>query len=169
VDVFRLLNYTELAIAAGQYLGINLEDSDDIDITDYLAMAEKETALTTCACEMGALTASATDAQRESLRSFGHHLGLAHYMCNNVPHDWNDAKILEQKMQAIAALERADLGGPAAQALGALALMPFDGESSFCSARDIKVAPFLSRWFIVWCIELNRPVVNGRRIHTDDL
>ena len=162
VDALYLLNCAGLALATGQYLHFGLEECGDIALTDYLVMAEGKTALAVCACEVGALIASAADAQREGLRSFGRHLGLAHYMCGSVRHGWDkdidvaserflqpDRRDLieqlaqEQRSQAIAALEKRELKGSAVQALCELARMPFSSESLFRLVYDIETIPCL--------------------------
>lgn len=94
VAAFILLNRTCLTLTAGQYLDIGFERRDDVSIAEYLAMVEGKTAaLAACACEMGALVAGATDAQREHLRSFGHHLGMAFQMHDDVLGIWGDPAV----------------------------------------------------------------------------
>ena len=91
VSACRLFNCTCLALTGGQYLDIGFESRDDVTISEYLAMvAGKTAALIACACEMGALVAAAPDAQQEHLRSFGHHLGLAFQMRDDVLGIWGD-------------------------------------------------------------------------------
>lgn len=101
VAALRLFNHTCLALTAGQYLDIGFEGRANVSVADYLAMIEGKTgALVACACEMGALIAAALDpsaalrrgsghsARREHLRSFGHHLGLAFQMRDDVLGIW---------------------------------------------------------------------------------
>jgi geranylgeranyl diphosphate synthase type I len=86
-----LFNITQLALTCGQYLDIGFETCADVSIEDYLLMIEGKTAaLAACACEMGALIAEAPDGQRESLRSFGRHLGLTFQMRDDVLGIWGD-------------------------------------------------------------------------------
>ena len=94
VAAFGLLNRTCLTLTAGQYLDIGFESRDDVSISEYLAMVEGKTAaLVACACEMGALVAAAPDAQRECLRAFGHHLGIAFQMHDDVLGIWGDPAV----------------------------------------------------------------------------
>jgi geranylgeranyl diphosphate synthase type I len=88
-----------VALTGGQHLDIGFESRGDVSIADYLAMVEGKTAaLVACACEMGGLVAEAagpwTDpgqsARRKHLRSFGHHLGLAFQMRDDVLGIWGD-------------------------------------------------------------------------------
>ncbi len=91
VTALRLFNRTCLALTGGQYLDIGFESRDSISIADYLTMVEGKTgALVACACEMGSLVAAAPDVQRENLRTFGHHLGLAFQMRDDVLGIWGD-------------------------------------------------------------------------------
>jgi geranylgeranyl diphosphate synthase type I len=90
----RLLNDTCLALTRGQYLDIGFEAREHVPIADYLAMVEGKTAaLIACACEMGGLVAEAGQAQREHLRSFGRHLGLAFQMRDDVLGIWGDPAV----------------------------------------------------------------------------
>ncbi len=91
---FSLFNRTELALTCGQYLDIGLENCDSVSVGDYLAMIEGKTAaLVACACEIGALIAAASDTRRENLRSFGHHLGLAFQMRDDILGIWGDPRV----------------------------------------------------------------------------
>lgn len=159
--IFRLFNHAGLAFATGQYLDISLKDCADVSIEDYLAVAEGKAALPACACEMGALIASAADVRRKSLRSFGYHLGLTQYMCDAVLHDWNEVIRVsrtfrksskrerierltrEHQFQAIAALEEENLKAPSVQALCELAQMPFNDVQLFSLVRSAEATPCL--------------------------
>jgi geranylgeranyl diphosphate synthase type I len=89
-----LFNRTELALTCGQYLDIGFENRDSVSVGDYLAMIEGKTAaLVACACDMGALIAAASDTRRENLRSFGHHLGLAFQMRDDILGIWGDPSV----------------------------------------------------------------------------
>jgi len=94
VAAMRLLNRTCVAITGGQYLDIGFESRTDVSIADYLAMIERKTAaLVACACEMGTLIAAAPDPQRERLRSFGRHIGLAFQMRDDILGIWGESAI----------------------------------------------------------------------------
>jgi len=95
----RLFNRTCVSLTGGQYLDIGFESCTNVSIPDYLAMIEGKTAaLVACACEMGSLIAtpsagSGHSAPREHLRSFGHHLGLAFQMRDDILGIWGDPTI----------------------------------------------------------------------------
>jgi geranylgeranyl diphosphate synthase type I len=94
VAALRLFNQTCLALTGGQYLDIGFEGRDSVSTSEYLAMIEGKTAaLMSCTCQMGALIAAAPDTQREHLRAFGHHLGMAFQMRDDVLGIWGDPAI----------------------------------------------------------------------------
>ena len=110
VAALRLFNRTCVALTGGQYLDIGFESRADVSIADYLAMIERKTgALVACACEMGALIAVAPGAQREHLRTFGHHLGLAFQMRDDVLGVWGDPALTGKPVGADVARRKKSL------------------------------------------------------------
>jgi len=94
VTALRLFNHTCLALTGGQYLDIGFESHANVPVADYLVMIEGKTgALVAAACETGALIAAAPDAQRGRLHTFGHHLGLAFQMRDDVLGIWGDPAV----------------------------------------------------------------------------
>ena len=94
VAAVGLLNRTCVALTGGQYLDIGFESRDDVSMPEYLAMIEGKTAaLAAGASEMGALIATAPAARREQLRAFGHHLGMAFQMHDDVLGIWGDPAV----------------------------------------------------------------------------
>ena len=94
VMAIRLFNHACLALTGGQYLDIGFERRDSVSIADYLTMVEGKTgALVACTCEMGGLVAAAPATQCEHLRTFGHHLGLAFQMRDDVLGIWGDPAV----------------------------------------------------------------------------
>jgi len=88
----RLFNATCVALTVGQHLDISFESRSEVSVAQYLEMIEAKTgALVACSCEMGALIAGAQDAQRERLRAFGRHLGLAFQMQDDILGIWGDS------------------------------------------------------------------------------
>jgi len=99
LSALRLFDSTCVTLTSGQYLDIGFESRVDVPVTDYLTMIEGKTAaLVACACELGALIAAAPELstssghrpQREHLHSFGHHLGMAFQMHDDVLGIWGD-------------------------------------------------------------------------------
>jgi geranylgeranyl diphosphate synthase type I len=98
VKAFRLFNHACVALTGGQYLDISFESrpsfENDVSVAEYLAMIEGKTAaLITYTCEVGGLIAAVSDARREHLRSFGHHLGMAFQMRDDVLGIWGDPSV----------------------------------------------------------------------------
>lgn len=94
VEAARLFNETCVAITSGQDLDIRFEGQDDVSVDDYLAMIEGKTAgLLSCSCQLGALVGHASAAQREQLRAFGRHAGLAFQMLDDVLGIWGDPTV----------------------------------------------------------------------------
>jgi geranylgeranyl diphosphate synthase type I len=81
-----------VALTGGQHLDIEFEDRNDVTVEDYLAMIEGKTAaLVSCSCELGALVAGAPASQREHLRAFGRHSGLAFQMLDDILGTWGNS------------------------------------------------------------------------------
>jgi geranylgeranyl diphosphate synthase type I len=94
VRAMRLFNETCVDLTAGQCLDIDFETRGDVLVEDYLTMIEGKTAaLVACSCEMGALVAGAPDAQREALRAFGRHSGLAFQIVDDLLGIWGDSAV----------------------------------------------------------------------------
>lgn len=94
VDALSLFNQTCVALTGGQFLDIKFEGQDAVSTNDYLAMIEAKTAaLIACSCELGALVASAPTGQREYLRAFGYHAGLAFQMLDDILGIWGDPAV----------------------------------------------------------------------------
>lgn len=96
----ELLNHTCLRLTEGQYLDISFERRQEVSIAEYLEMIERKTAaLIACACELGARIAGSTkeppDAARRYLRlsQFGHHLGLAFQIQDDILGIWGDPAV----------------------------------------------------------------------------
>ena len=99
VAACRLFNHTCLALTQGQYLDLGFEARSSVSVAEYLAMIERKTAaMVACACEMGGLVAAGSvssagsepDTRRQHLRAFGHHLGLAFQMRDDILGIWGD-------------------------------------------------------------------------------
>jgi geranylgeranyl diphosphate synthase type I len=91
VTALDLLNHTCVTLTGGKYLDIGFDGRTNVSVADYLAVVERRTAaLTACACEMGALVAAIPESQRECLRSFGHHLGLAIQIRDDILGIWGN-------------------------------------------------------------------------------
>lgn len=94
LDAARVFNETCVTLTRGQYLDIGFEGRDQVSVDEYVLMTEGKTAaLVACSCELGALIAGARAAKRKHMRAFGHHLGLAFQMQDDVLGIWGDSNV----------------------------------------------------------------------------
>ena len=91
VRAAEVLHNTCLDLTRGQFLDISYEERMDLTVEDYWPMvAGKTAALLSACCHIGALLGGADDARRESYRSFGHYLGLAFQVQDDILGVWGD-------------------------------------------------------------------------------
>jgi geranylgeranyl diphosphate synthase type I len=89
-----ILNAALLSVVDGYVQEVEMDERDDVDIAEYLGVAAaKHSALTACACELGALAAGATRSQADHLREFGDDVGLARKHVDDVLAIWGGAAI----------------------------------------------------------------------------
>jgi geranylgeranyl diphosphate synthase type I len=87
----HLFNQTCLHLTQGQFLDISFEERGDVTPQVYLTMiAGKTAALLASSCKLGALVADASGSQQEHLHAFGHHLGLAFQIQDDILGIWGD-------------------------------------------------------------------------------
>lgn len=90
----RILQRTTLRLTEGQYLDIAYESRRDLQLEGYWPMiAGKTAALLAGSTEIGALVAGAADPIRESYRQFGHYLGLAFQVQDDLLGIWGNTEI----------------------------------------------------------------------------
>jgi geranylgeranyl diphosphate synthase, type I len=89
-----VLNAALLSVVDGYVQEVEMDERDDVDIAEYLGVAAaKHSALTACACELGALAAGATRSQADHLREFGDDIGLARKHVDDVLAIWGGATV----------------------------------------------------------------------------
>lgn len=94
LEAARLLQETCLKLTQGQYLDISYESRKDLTVEDYWPMVSGKTAALLSACaELGALVAGAEEACQASYRQFGHFLGLAFQVQDDLLGVWGDAAL----------------------------------------------------------------------------
>ncbi len=87
----RIFDRACLRLTEGQHLDIRFEDEEEVTLEAYLAMVEGKTAaLFAATCELGALVAEAPPQRRDHLRRFGHHMGLAFQIQDDILGIWGD-------------------------------------------------------------------------------
>jgi len=90
----RLFEETCMRLTEGQFLDIAFETQENVSLQTYLLMIEKKTAaLLAAACKLGALLAGASSTQQEHLHTFGHHLGLAFQIQDDILGIWGNPQV----------------------------------------------------------------------------
>jgi geranylgeranyl diphosphate synthase, type I len=91
VKAAEILHNTCLELTRGQFLDMSYEEKSDLGVDDYWPMvAGKTAALLSACCHIGALLGGADDALQEAYRSFGHYLGLAFQVQDDILGIWGD-------------------------------------------------------------------------------
>jgi len=95
VKAAEILHNTCLDLTRGQFLDMSYEERKDLGVEDYWPMISgKTSALLSACCHIGALLGGASDEQQEIYRSFGHYLGLAFQVQDDILGIWGDEKII---------------------------------------------------------------------------
>ncbi|GGU86328.1 polyprenyl synthetase family protein [Lentzea flava] len=90
----RLLNEVTVALCMGQQQDMAFEQSSTVSIDDYVEMVTGKTAaLLAGACVLGGLAGGAGPNDVEVLRRFGHHVGLAFQLVDDVLGIWGDPTV----------------------------------------------------------------------------
>jgi geranylgeranyl diphosphate synthase type I len=91
VRAAEILHNTCLELTRGQFLDMSYEERDDLTVEDYWPMiAGKTAALLSACCHLGALLGSADVAKQDAYRAFGHYLGLAFQVQDDILGIWGD-------------------------------------------------------------------------------
>jgi len=94
VKAAEILNNTCLELTRGQFLDMSYEERTDLAIEDYWPMISGKTAaLLAAGCHIGSLLGGADDSKQEAYRSFGHYLGLAFQVQDDILGIWGDEKV----------------------------------------------------------------------------
>ena len=85
LELMRMYDQTCLALCEGQFLDISFERRTDVTVEEYLEMISRKTAaLLAASLQAGAILANDEPATAEIFRSFGHHLGVAFQIADDV-------------------------------------------------------------------------------------
>ena len=91
VKAAQILQNASLDLTRGQYLDISYEKRSILGAEDYWPMISGKTAaLLSACCDMGALLGGGDEQTRESYRSFGHYLGLAFQLQDDILGIWGN-------------------------------------------------------------------------------
>ncbi len=83
-----------LDLTRGQFLDMSYEQRNDLKLEDYWPMiAGKTSALLSACTQIGALLGNASEKEEESYRQFGHHLGLAFQVEDDILGIWGNEAI----------------------------------------------------------------------------
>jgi len=94
VQAAEVLHNTCLELTRGQFLDMSYEERKDLGVEDYWPMISgKTSALLSACCQIGALLGGADEQVQESYRSFGHFLGLAFQVQDDILGIWGDEKL----------------------------------------------------------------------------
>jgi geranylgeranyl diphosphate synthase type I len=94
LESIRILQQTCLDLTRGQYLDMSFEDRSDVKIEDYWLMITGKTAsLLSASCHIGAILGDADESTEEAYRSFGHFLGLAFQVQDDILGIWGDENV----------------------------------------------------------------------------
>jgi geranylgeranyl diphosphate synthase type I len=94
VKASKILHQTCLDLTFGQFLDMSYESRPDVKADDYWPMISGKTAaLLSCCCHIGAVLGGADEATEEAYRSFGHYLGLAFQVQDDILGIWGDETV----------------------------------------------------------------------------
>jgi geranylgeranyl diphosphate synthase type I len=94
VKASQILHNTCLELTRGQYLDMSYEKRNDLGVEDYWPMISGKTAsLLAGCCQLGALLGGADEPTQEAYHSFGHYLGLAFQVQDDILGIWGDETV----------------------------------------------------------------------------
>ncbi len=94
VRASTILNDTCLALTEGQFLDMSYQSRIDLGVEDYWPMVGcKTAALLAACCQIGAVLGGADEPTQDAYRSFGHYLGLAFQVQDDILGIWGDETI----------------------------------------------------------------------------
>jgi len=94
ISASTALQRTCLDLTRGQYLDMSFENREDVKVDDYWAMVTGKTAsLLSSSCLIGAILGNADNPTQEAYRSFGHFLGLAFQIQDDILGIWGDENV----------------------------------------------------------------------------
>jgi geranylgeranyl diphosphate synthase type I len=94
VQAATVLHNTCLDLTRGQFLDMSYEKRNDLGVEDYWPMvAGKTAALLSACCHIGSILGGADESTQDAYRSFGHALGLAFQVQDDILGIWGDEAI----------------------------------------------------------------------------
>ncbi len=94
VKAAEILHNICLELTRGQFLDMSYEERTDLTVEDYWPMIScKTAALLSACCHIGSLLGGADDSKQDTYRSFGHYLGLAFQVQDDILGVWGDESV----------------------------------------------------------------------------
>jgi geranylgeranyl diphosphate synthase type I len=94
VQAATVLHNTCLDLTRGQFLDMSYEKRNDLGVEDYWPMiAGKTAALLSACCHIGSILGGVEESKQDAYRSFGHALGMAFQMQDDILGIWGDEAI----------------------------------------------------------------------------
>ncbi|HEX5808991.1 MAG TPA: polyprenyl synthetase family protein [Anaerolineales bacterium] len=94
VQAAQILHNTCLELTRGQFLDMSYEERNDLRVEDYWPMVSGKTAaLLSACCHIGSLLGGADESRQDTYRSFGHYLGLAFQVQDDILGIWGDEAV----------------------------------------------------------------------------
>ena len=94
IKVASVLHNTCLDLTRGQFLDMSFENRTDLSVEDYWLMITGKTAsLLSAACYIGSILGGSDEGTQDAYRSFGHALGLAFQVQDDILGIWGDEAI----------------------------------------------------------------------------
>jgi geranylgeranyl diphosphate synthase, type I len=94
LEAARILHRTCLDLTRGQFLDMSFEKRAEVKVEDYwLMVTGKTSSLLSSCCHIGAVLGKADEATKEAYRSFGHYLGLAFQIQDDILGIWGDENV----------------------------------------------------------------------------
>lgn len=91
VKAAEILHNTCLDLTRGQFLDMSYEERNDLAVEDYWPMISGKTAaLLSACCHIGALVGGGDEGKQDAYRAFGHYLGLAFQVQDDILGIWGD-------------------------------------------------------------------------------
>jgi geranylgeranyl diphosphate synthase type I len=91
----KLFKKTALRLTQGQHLDISFENQDNVELESYWRMvAGKTAALLAFSLEAGAICAGVNQERQGKFRDFGHYLGMAFQVQDDILGIWGDEEVI---------------------------------------------------------------------------
>lgn len=147
----RCLTRATQQLISGQAADLEFEDRGDVTLDECVAMAENKTAaLISCACSIGALLVGAPAALTDGLARFGHDIGLAFQLIDDLLGIWGSTEVtgkpvladLRARKKSVPVVAALNSDTPSAIQLAELYLRPepLTGEELVLAAKLVEDA-----------------------------